>query len=431
MRFPGKRKSKHYFPVEERSRFSHDKHPLRGQEVYISGIAQPLVDIEASVTDEFMQKYNLVKGESQLLEEKVMDAIYTELKSLDAITGHHAGGAVGNTLHNFSVLSDSKSVLFGSISQNISIGDYSFRYIRDTNSLVDLTYLQSFDGPIARAICFVTPDGERSFAFNPGISDTLHPDYISEDVIKDSAGLLLTAFIFRRPETMIYQSAMKATELAKKYDVPIILGLGTSHLVIEKKEFLQEYIEKYVSVLAMNTTEGEALTGETDPLLIGQKAADLCDLVLLTDGEKGLYLCGHVDKDKARHTKDSLHSKSITNYNQFEYSRAMRKADCECPIKVYTHINPFMGGPYQILNTNGAGDAALSALLHDLAANCFHRGHVPTSPKHDGRYLTYSSFSQISKYCNRASYEVLLNRSPRLRKGLPEREDCLEDSYWD
>ena len=28
-----------------------------------------------------------------------------------------------------------------------------------------------------------------------------------------------------------------------------------------------------------------------------------------------------------------------------------------------------MGGPEKIMNTNGAGDAALSALLHDITAN--------------------------------------------------------------
>jgi inosine kinase len=108
----------------------------------------------------------------------------------------------------------------------------------------------------------------------------------------------------------------------------------------------------------------------------------------------------------------------------------MKREKCEKPIKIYTHISPFKGGPATIKNTNGAGDAALSALLHDISANCYHRDVVPNSPKHDSIYLTYSSISQISKYANRVSFEVLNQNSPRLLKGLPEREDGLEDGYW-
>ena len=36
-----------------------------------------------------------------------------------------------------------------------------------------------------------------------------------------------------------------------------------------------------------------------------------------------------------------------------------------------------MGGPEIIRNTNGAGDAALAALLHDFASNDFHKVNVP------------------------------------------------------
>lgn len=83
------------------------------------------------------------------------------------------------------------------------------------------------------------------------------------------------------------------------------------------------------------------------------------------------------------------------------------------------------------MNTNGAGDGALSALLHDIAANGFHRSSVPNSSKHVLDYLTYSSLAQVCKYANRVSYQVLNQHSPRLTRGLPEREDSLEESYWE
>jgi inosine kinase len=108
----------------------------------------------------------------------------------------------------------------------------------------------------------------------------------------------------------------------------------------------------------------------------------------------------------------------------------MKRADCKEPIKIFTHISPFKGGPESIKNTNGAGDAALSALLHDISANIYHKHTIPMSPKHSENYLTYSSISQISKYANRVSFEVLSQNSPRLFKALPQKEESLDDAYW-
>ena len=54
-----------------------------------------------------------------------------------------------------------------------------------------------------------------------------------------------------------------------------------------------------------------------------------------------------------------------------------------------------------------------------------------TTVAHKFTWLTYSSLAQVCKYANRVSYQVLNQHSPRLTRGLPEREDSLEESYWD
>jgi inosine kinase len=88
-----------------------------------------------------------------------------------------------------------------------------------------------------------------------------------------------------------------------------------------------------------------------------------------------------------------------------------------------------MGGPEKIMNTNGAGDGA-AALLHDITANNYHRNNVPNSSKHKCKWLTYSSLAQVCKYQPRqlSGIEPAL---PRLTRGLPEREDSLEEAYWE
>ncbi len=429
MKFPGKRKSKHYFPVQSGGRTSF-QNELTDSDVYIVGIDQLLVDIEIDIDDKQLKSFGLEKGESVVLADNAIEEIYQWAKENNAIKGEFAGGAVGNTLHNYSILSDSKSIALGTICESIKVGDYAFNYICNTSSKVDFSYLQPKNGHMGRAMCFVTPDKDRTFAIGKGIMNDLEESFIPEEIIKNSCALLITAFLLRDETTPLFKASMKAVEYAKKHNVPVVFALGTSSIIKDRNEFFVNFIKNDVNVLAMNSDEANALIGLDDPLLAGEKILDLCDLALITHGDRGLYICGHVDIENRRETKDMLHSKSIPEYNLNEYSRAQLIKDCKNPLKMYTHINPFLGGPIKIENTNGAGDAALSALLHDISANFYHRISVPNSTKHTARYLTYSSIHQISKYANRCSYEVLKQKSPRLSKGLPVQEENLEDGYW-
>lgn len=433
MKFPGKRKSKHYFPVNNRD-------PLLAQLIqqprpfstYIAGIDQTLVDIEAKVDDELLSRYELPKGNSTLINDEMAHALYTELKQQSLISDEFAGGTIGNTVHNYSILADDRSVLFGVMSQNIEIGSYAYRYLCNTSSKVDLNFLQPVDGPIGRCFTLISECGERTFAISKGAMDKLTPEYIDKQIVQGSSALILTAYLMRASgDDQITQAAMTAIEYAKAADVPVVLTLGTRFLIEEDPKWWQEFITENVTILAMNEDEGEALTGFKDPLLASEAALDWCDMVLTTAGPLGLYTAGYTEESEKRETSHTLLPGAIPEFNRYEFSRPKLKQDCETPMKVYAHISPYMGGPEKIRNTNGAGDGALAALLHDLSSNTFHRQIVPGSSKHTRDGLCYSSFSQICKYANRVAYEVLAQHSPRLSRGLPEKEDSLEESYWE
>ncbi len=431
MRFPGKRKNKHYFPVTERDRISFAATEAEPYPLYILGIDQLLVDIEAEVEERHLQEWGLVKGQSIPLDEGRVENLYETLKREGRIRGEFSGGSIGNTLHNYAVLADERACLLGAITRHMTVGDYAFHYIRSTSARVDLNHLHPCDGPMGRAFCFVTPDGERTFGISRGIMDHLPPEAVPEELVQKAAALVLTAYLLRDESAPIYRATLKAMEIADAAGVPVVLSLGTEGLVRARRDFLLEIIEKYVTILAGNFEEACTLTGAADPLLAARAALDRTDMVLLTHGREGLYIGAHVDAALARETRDPIVSKSIPEYNRHEYSRAMRRRHCQNPLRIYSHINPYLGGPRVIRNTNGAGDAALAALLHDVTANVYHRMAFPSSPKHVADFLTYSSIHQICKYANRVSFEVLRRNSPRLMQGLPEREDNLEEAYWD
>jgi inosine kinase len=433
MKFPGQRKSKHYFPTHARDPLINQmKETPKLYRPIIVGVGQTIVDIEARVSDEFLAKYELSKGHSLVLEESQADALYDELVESGLITHQYPGDTIGNTLHNYSVLADSKSVLLGVMSRNIEVGSFAYRYLCRTSSRMNLNHLQTVEGSIGRCYTLISDDGERTFAINEGEMNNLRPDSIPEEVFEKASALVVSSYLMRgKPEDPMPKAVARAIEIAKANNVPVVLTLGTKWVIEGNAEWWQDYIKENISIVAMNEEEGQALTGEKDPLLAADKALEWVDLVLCTAGPVGLYMAGYTDETAKRETELPLLPGNIPEFNKYEFSRAMRKDDCKNPVKVYSHIGPYLGGPLEIKNTNGAGDAALSALLHDMAANSHHHMNVPNSSKHDQPYMTYSSLSQICKYANRVSYEVLTQHSPRLGRSLPEREDSLEEAYWD
>ncbi|WP_277975919.1 inosine/guanosine kinase [Pantoea endophytica] len=432
MKFPGKRKSKHYFPVNARDPLLQATQQEQEEGSWVVGIDQTLVDIEAKVDDDFLQRYGLSAGHSLVIDDATAEALYNELMREELISHQFAGGTIGNTLHNYSVLADDRSVLLGVMCNNIQIGGYAYRYLCNTSSRMDLNFLQGVDGAIGRCFTLIGEQGERTFAISPGLMNQLQADSIPEEVIAGASALVLTSYLVRcQPGEPMPEATLRAIEYAKKHNVPVVLTLGTKYVIQDNPQFWRDFLRDHVSIVAMNEEEAFALTGEQDPLLASNMALDWVDLVLCTAGPTGLYMAGFTEEEYKRKTNHPLLPGALAEFNQYEFSRAMRHKDCDQPLRIFSHIAPYMGGPEKIMNTNGAGDGALAALLHDITANNFHRQKVPNSSKHGRAYLTYSSLAQVCKYANRVSYQVLNQHSPRLTRGLPEREDSLEESYWD
>jgi inosine kinase len=433
VRFPGRRKHKHYFPVRERDPLlSHAGVDDLEAKVHVVGVDQTLVDIDARVDAELLARYGLAKGDSTVIPGDVAARLYDELFANRRIVSEFAGGTVGNTLHNYTLLADDPSILLGVMSDPIRVGTSGYRYLSNTSSRVNLEHLQPVDGPIGRCFALVTPDGERSFAISAGKMNALRPDSVPSHVFANAAALVISAYLMRaEADEPMPHATLRAVELAKQHGVPVVLTLGTRFIIAERPSYWRAFVAEHVDVLAMNEEEGEALTGEADALLACERALDLTDLVLCTAGATGLYMGGWTDDDVKRATRYSLLPGAIPEFNRYEFSRPMPRRRCDRPIKVYAHIAPYHGGPVRITSANGAGDAALSALLHDISANRYHRGRVPASAKHLRDFITYSSMSQVCRYANRVSYEVLAQASPRLTRGLPEREEGLdEEAYW-
>ena len=414
VRFPGHRNRKHYFPVTGRQAAVGDE--SEAQRWPLVGLDEVLVDVEVTGSAALARELGLVPGESVQLSDAACGEALERLGAEGRIRSYSAGGTVANTLNNYTYLSGQPAVLLGAMPRTIHPGGPAFAYVAQTPKHVDLSLLRAVEGTTGIAITFFSEDGERAFGVSPGIAGEYPADAVPEEVVRGAAIALTTLYCLRPADRPICGAALRMMAVAAEAGVPVAFGLGTAGLVREMRGQVRDLLEAFVTIAAMNLAEAEALTGEADGLLAGRALLDLVDLVVITEGSQGLTLCGYTDERVRRETREGVRSKAIADYNRWEFSRLVRRADCERPLRIYSHIHPYHGGPDRLSNTSGAGDAALAAILHDIAANDYHRATVPESRKHAGpaRFLTYSSLSRNAQYGNRVAYEVLKARSPRL-----------------
>jgi len=415
--FPGSRNPKHYFPVTRKATRVDWETEGDPERWYVVGLDEVIVDLEVNGPRTVGEQLGFDFGESVQLDTASHHQLLDRLAAEGLrVKSRAAGGTVANTLNNYTHLSGEPAILLGSIQDVIRPRDPAWAYVAQTPKAVNLDHLLPLNGPIGSAITYVSDDGERSFGVAPGVAGEYPPEAVPADIVQ-GASLVLTSLYCLRPETRpIAAAARRMMGLARDAGVPVAFGLGTAGLVREMRDEVRNVLAEYVTVAAMNLQEATALTGETDAVLAAQQVLDLVDVVIVTEGQHGLTVGGWTDLSTRRETREPIRSGALPDFNRWEYSRLVRRADCKNPVRIYTHTHPYRGGPERLANTNGAGDAALAALLHDLAANRYHRETVPNSDKHAAPVepLSYSSLSRVAQYANRVAYEVLRGRSPRL-----------------
>ena len=416
MRFPGPRIRKHYFPVSGETELVQAVAERRNRRWCLLGLDQVLVDMEVRASTEFIRQAGLVPGESERLGAEDLQRLLGRIHAAGLEARFAPGGSVANSLNNYTFLSGEPAVLLGSIVDPIPLHGPAFEFVAQTPKGMDLSQLTAESGEVGLAITLVSEDGERTFAVSPGVSNSFSPDRIQPELVRGAAAVVTTLYTLADPSWPIAAATRRLMELATELGVPLAFGLGTAGLVRGMRTTVREILQRHVTIAAMNDREAEALTGESDPLLACERVLEWVDLAIVTEGARGMTIGGYVDRSQRRRTRDKVRSRAIPAYNRWEYSRLMQRKHCRNPIKTYTHIHPYQGGPDRMSNTNGAGDAALAAVLHDVAANRFHRTTVPGSSKHPEGvpFLTYSSLSRNAQYGNRVAYEVLRGTSPRL-----------------
>ncbi|MGB0360405.1 MAG: hypothetical protein ACPGEF_03225, partial [Endozoicomonas sp.] len=89
----------------------------------------------------------------------------------------------------------------------------------------------------------------------------------------------------------------------------------------------------------------------------------------------------------------------------------MLHSHCLSPCKTICYEPSHLSHQDKLVNTNGAGDSALAALLHGITGKIAHTETVKTESKYT---LSYKTFAENSYYSSEVSRLILQQEPPRL-----------------
>jgi sugar/nucleoside kinase (ribokinase family) len=218
-----------------------------GQKKYgVVGIGHAIVDVLADVEDEFLAAHKLEKGMMKLIDEADVEALHDRIKS----AARESGGSVANTIAGLASLGD-RVAFMGKVKDD-HLGNI---FEKGLNDLGVVYCTKKADEGSATACCVVltTPDAQRTMNTCLGISGTMGPEDIDEEVITESRVLYLEGYLW--DTDMAKKAFLKAMETASASRGEVALSLSDPFCVERHREEFLELLEKNTDILFANEEE--------------------------------------------------------------------------------------------------------------------------------------------------------------------------------
>jgi sugar/nucleoside kinase (ribokinase family) len=247
-------------------------------DIKILGIGNALVDIIALLDDDqIIKRLNLPKGSMTLVNGDLSAKIQQEITAQK--TKIVTGGSVANAINGIANLGVSCGFL-GTIGRD-ELGNL-FRNDLQNHAIDHL--LKYSDQPTGRAVCLVSPDGERTMATYLGAAVEMGQDDITEDKLSNFQLFFIEGYL-----VFNHALIMAAASQAKSVGMTIALDLASYNVVEANRAILDELVDNYVDIIFANEEEAKAFTG-MEPEAALENLAGRCDIAVVKVGGEGAFV---------------------------------------------------------------------------------------------------------------------------------------------
>jgi sugar/nucleoside kinase (ribokinase family) len=283
----------------------------------VYGVGNALVDIQAQVTDETLEKLDFAKGIMTLVDGETQNKVLSQLDGTPI--NQSAGGSAANTI--IGVADFGGTAAYAGKVGNDLLGDFCLSDMREIGVTIEVPQAKDATGT---CVVLITEDAQRTMLTNLGVSCTLGPDDIDENEIKKADYVYVEGYLFTGESTKA--AAMKAMELAKANGIKVAFTVSDPFLINDHRETFWELIEGPVDLLFCNLEEAQSLTELEDSIECANEIHKHAKNVAMTMGELGSIIM---------HDGDAI---------------------------------PIEGVPVKAIDTTGAGDMYAAGVLYGITS---------------------------------------------------------------
>lgn len=251
----------------------------------VVAIGNALVDVLASVDEQFLVAEKLVKGSMMLVDSKRSQHLYSCVTDMVEASG----GSAANTAYGLASLGG-RAGFIGKIADD-KLGD---TFGRDMSNIGVGFFpgATSITEPTGRCIVAVTPDGQRTMSTFLGAAALLESSDISQDAVVAGAVLFLEGYLFDRAEAK--QAFRTAAAYAHAAGRKVSLTLSDSFCVDRHRADFLALISDDIDVLFANELELQSLY-QTDSFEAAlEHLRQDCEFAAVTREKKGsIVINGH------------------------------------------------------------------------------------------------------------------------------------------
>ncbi len=266
------------------------------------GVGSPIMDLVATVPEEFLTKVNGAKGGMVLVDDNEMARI---LSLLGEDPAHATGGSAANVTFNASRLG-LRSTFLGKLGND----PLAHRYRHQFEAVgVDPSRFKQGDRANARCLALITPDAQRTMRTNLGAALTLAPEEISAADFAGCRHAHIEGYLAFNPAL-----ADAALAAARAAGATVSLDLSSFEVVHASRDWLFSQFRRGIDIVFANEDEIRALFPTRTDVPFSDLATELARhgvLAAVKVGSEGAWIA----QGNERHQIDPVRVAEVRDTN--------------------------------------------------------------------------------------------------------------------
>lgn len=272
----------------------------------VYAIGNALVDMEFSVTTDFLNENGVEKGLMTLIEEDRQKQLISKLDGYGAgQVKKQCGGSAANTV--IAVSQFGGKSFYSCKVANDETGKFYLADLASNGVDTKLTEATAEDGTTGTCLVMVTSDADRTMNTFLGITGSYSEKEVDYDALIESKWLYVEGYLVASPTGQ--QAAIKALEFARENNIKTAITMSDPNMVKFFRENFDNLLGDGVDLLFCNEDEAIEYTGTSNFKEAREELKKIAKSFVVTLGKNGATLWdGTMFIDIEPHNVDAIDS---------------------------------------------------------------------------------------------------------------------------